>query len=235
MRSYEGVVISRPPPGAVIEHIYQWPYLVIHRAELLKILHSAAIRHGVRIKLGCEVVALDFHSPSLRLSTEDVYEADAILGADGERSISRSALLGRTDLPESTGDVVFRIAVPRQDIAQDHPSWDIVQRASVNLWLGPNAHAVSYLLKDDVLNLVVVHAEMTRSREVMYGPQKADLDELKATLCDWEPALQGLLEVRESDCTMWTLLQINEVAEWRHSGGRFVLTGDAAHAMLPYL
>ncbi|KAJ4416990.1 hypothetical protein N0V82_006439 [Gnomoniopsis sp. IMI 355080] len=191
MRSYEGALISKPPPGAVIERIYQWPYLVVHRADLLKVLHSAAVKHGVIIKLGCEVAELDFDKPSLKLATGDVYTADVILGADGERSFCRSALIGRADLPESTGDVVFRIAVPRPDITQGHPSWEIMQRASVNLWLGPDAHAVSYLLKDDILNVVVVHAERNTSREVMYGPQPADLDELKATLDGAQGAAQA--------------------------------------------
>lgn len=92
-------------------------------------------------------------------------EANVILGADGKRSLSRSALLGRTDLLQSTGDVVFRITIPRKDITEDHPSWELMQRASVNLWLGPDAHAVSYLLKDDVLNAVVVQAQKNQSRE----------------------------------------------------------------------
>lgn len=220
-----------------MERIYKIPFLVIHRADLLKVLESAAVRHGVEIKLGCEVASIDFSHPSLRLATGAVYDADVILGADGERSLCRSALLGRPDPPESTGDVVFRIAVARNDIAEGHPSWELMQRASVNVWMGPGAHGVSYLLKDDILNVVLVHSDdkPDKNREVMPGPQRADLNELKALFSGWDPALRGLLEVSESDCTMWTLMQINEVTNWSHPGGRFVLTGDAAHAILPYL
>lgn len=236
MRSYKGDIISTPPPGAVIERIYQWPYLVIHRAELLEVLYSAAVRHGVVVHLGCEVKVLDFDKPSLTLSNGNTYDADVIFGADGDRSICRDALLGYNDHPSSTGDVVFRIAVPRKDITSDHPSWELLKRASVNLWLGPDAHAVSYLLRDDILNVVIVCAEKTvPARTIMYGPQQADLDELRDALSTWDPAIQGLLEVGKSDCTMWTLLQINEVPRWSHPHGRFSLIGDAAHAMLPYL
>lgn len=237
MRSHEGTVISRPPPGAVVERIYKVPYLVIHRADLLNVLTHAAVKHGVGIKLGCEVAKIDFSRPSLQLSTGAVYEADVILGADGERSFCRTALLGRDDPPVPTGDVVFRIAVARKDIAEGHPSWELMQRASVNVWMGPGAHGVSYLLKDDILNVVLVHGDVKSdtNREVMPGPQRANLSELKALFSDWDPALRGLLEVDESDCTMWSLMEINQVTNWSHPDGRFALTGDAAHAILPYL
>lgn len=237
LRSHEGTIISRSPPGAVIERIYKIPYLVIHRADLLNTLKCAAEKSGVEIKLGCEVKSIDFSRPCLELSTGAVYEADAILGADGERSFCRSALLGHPDPPKTTGDVVFRIAVARKDITEGHPSWELMQRASVNVWMGPGAHGVSYLLKDDILNVVLVHADngAATNQEFMPGPQRADLSELKTLFSGWDPALRGLLEVGKSDCTMWTLVQINEVNSWSHPDGRFVLTGDAAHAILPYL
>ncbi|KAH8882060.1 FAD/NAD(P)-binding domain-containing protein [Thozetella sp. PMI_491] len=236
LRSYQGTVLSRAPPGSIIERIYRSPYLVVHRADLLRILVEAAKERGVLVRLGCEIQSIDFTQACLRLTSGEVYAGDFILGADGDRSVCRDALLGRADPPTATGDVVLRIAVPRQDIDEGHPSWELMQHASVNVWMGPGAHGVSYLLKDDILNMVVVQADEASSHsEVMFGPQPADLDQLKAAFGEWDPALQGLLDVRQADCTKWSLFQVPELSGWRHSSGKFALIGDAAHAILPYL
>ncbi|KAI0183631.1 hypothetical protein EV127DRAFT_457420 [Xylaria flabelliformis] len=234
LRSYRGTVITRPPQGPTVEHLYKAPFLVIHRADLLNVLVEAALEQGVEIKLGCEVVGLDFSTLSVRLSTGAVYTADLLLGADGERSFCRSELLGDVDLPRSAGEKVVRIVASRGDITEEHPSWELMRQPSVNVWMGPEAHAVSYLLRDDTINIVLVHTDDS-SAPIMYGPQPVDLPRMKSFFSGWDPAIQGVLDVPETSCSQWKLLQIDEVADWSHDSGAFVLVGDAAHAMLPYL
>ncbi|KAK3313153.1 hypothetical protein B0H66DRAFT_484692 [Apodospora peruviana] len=234
LRSYRGAVIAKPRRAFLVEWVYRAPYLVIHRADLLKVLLAAVTAHGVKVKLGCEVTSIDFSKASLRISTGEIYQADVILGADGERSACRSALLGHTDLPVSTGDVVYRIAVQRRDISEGHPAWELMKRDSINLWMGPDAHVVSYVLRDDVLNVVLSHGDRS-GNGVMYGPQRADLKDLRAKFSEWDSALQEVMNVKESDCTKWSLLHVKEMASWQHESGRFALIGDAAHAMPPHL
>ena len=137
-------------------------------------------------------------------------------------------------MPKSTGDEVYRIALPRRDVDPSHPSYEVTTKPGVDIWIGPDAHAVSYLLKDDILNVVIIR-RMQEDREVMYGPQPADLSELRKYFAHWDEALLGLMDVDESDCTKWTLTQIDPIDQWRHDNGKFALVGDAAHAMLPYL
>ena len=217
-----------------IEKRYGAPYLVIHRADLLSVLVSEAQDRGVEIRLGSNVVSIDFSMASITLSSGETFEGDVILGADGERSTCREALLGHQDLPYSTGDTVFRIAAKARDISRHHSLSQLTQRSSVNLWIGPDAHAVSYILKKDVFNIVLVCPEKGDNK-VPYGPQKADIVELRKAFSEWDPIFEALLDVPESDCTKWTLLEIHEVANWRDSSGKFALIGDAAHAVLPYL
>ena len=206
---------------------------MIHRADLLRALLSGTGKHGIEIKLGCEVKEIDFNRPSLRLSTGEAYAADLILGADGERSRCRGSLLGHADPPYSPGDVVYRISVPTKNITEDHLAWDLKKRSSVNFWMGPGGHVVSYPIQHDMLNIVLVYAEGTS--EVMYGPQRADLEEFRSKISNWDPILHELINVEGSVCTKWTLFQIHEPIQWRHHSGRFVLIGDAAHAILPCL
>ena len=170
----------------------------------------------------------------MRLSTGEIYEADLILGADGERSRCRGELLGHADPPYSPGDVVYRISVPTRDITERHLAWELKKQSSVNFWMGPGGHVVSYLIQHNMLNVVLIYAEGT-AEKVMYGPQKADIEEVRSKILDWDPLLHELLNLEGSVFTKWTLFQIHEPIQWRHESGRFLLIGDAAHAILPCL
>ncbi|KAK3689565.1 hypothetical protein B0T22DRAFT_499243 [Podospora appendiculata] len=234
LHSYTGAVIQRAPPGALIERKYEAPYLVVHRADLINVLYAGALRNGVEVRLGSDVAAIDFEAPSLALASGEVFAADVILGADGDRSLCRSTLYGKPDLPTPTGDVVYRIAVPRPEITEGHPSFHLMKSASVNVWMGPGAHGVSYLMKDAVLNVVLVMKD-TANQKIMYGPQLADVDEMQRAFVGWDPALQELAKVEQSQVLKWSLFQINKPHTWVHESGKVALMGDAAHAMLPYL
>lgn len=77
IRSYRGDVLSHSPPvsdGHLVTD--QAPYIVTHRADLLRALLSGAKKHKIDIRLGMEVIEVDFNKPSLRLSTGEIHEAD---------------------------------------------------------------------------------------------------------------------------------------------------------------
>ncbi|KAF2819390.1 FAD/NAD(P)-binding domain-containing protein [Ophiobolus disseminans] len=233
-RSYRGDVLSQSPPVSDLRLVSKAPYIVIHRADLLRALLSGTGKHGIDIKLDSEVKEIDFNKPSLRLSTGEVYEADMILGADGERSRCRGSLLDHPDPPYNPGDVVYRISVPTKDINKDHLAWDLKRRSSVNFWMGRGGHVVSYLIQHDMLNIVLIYAEGSGGKTI-YGPQRADIEEFRSKISGWDSVLHELINVEGSVCTKWTLFQIHEPVEWCHETGRFVLIGDAAHAILPCL
>jgi salicylate hydroxylase len=227
-------VVSHSPPVSHQSLVSEDPYLVIHRADLLRALLSGTAKLPIEIKLGSEVAEIDFDKPYVRLSSGETFQGDFILGADGERSRSRSRMLGHDDPPYSSGDVVYRVSVPTKDITADYLSWDLTRRPSVNFWMGPGGHVVSYLIQHDMLNVVLVFAEGA-SAKVMIGPQEADMEEFRSKIRQWDPILHELINVEGAVCNKWTLFQIVEQLHWRHESGRFVLIGDAAHAILPCL
>jgi salicylate hydroxylase len=104
--------------------------------------------------------------------------------------------------------------------------------------MGPDAHAVTYLLNNsDILNVVVIRKQRSDENHVTYGPQQASLEDLQREFDTWDPALRELLHVPGKPvCTKWHLLQMNTLESWRQAGEtKFCLIGDAAHAMPPYL
>lgn len=233
-RSYRGDVFSQSPPVSDPRLVKKAPYIVIHRADLLRALLPGTRKHKIEVRLGSDVKEINFSKPSLRLSTGEVHEADVILGADGERSRCRDILEGHADPPYSPGDVVYQIPVPIADINEKHLAWDLKKRSSVIFWMGSGGHVVSYLIQHDMLNMVLVYAEGGNGK-VMYGLWRADLAEFRSKISEWDPVLHEFYNVEGSVCTKWTLFQIHEPNQWSHENGRFVLIGDAAHAILPCL
>ncbi|KAI7554433.1 hypothetical protein KC331_g552 [Hortaea werneckii] len=232
-RSYLGDIVSQSPPVSHPDFVNEAPYLVIHRADLLRSLLSGTGSQNIDIRLDSDVQEIDFQKPSLRLSNGQLYIADLILGADGERSRCRARLLRRDDPPYCSGDVVYRVAVPMENISEDHLAWELKTRSTVNFWMGHRGHVVSYLIRHDILNIVLVYAG--GSGTTSYGPQTADMEEFRSKILGWDPILQELTRIEGATCTKWTLFQIHELAQWRHESGRFCLIGDAAHAILPCL
>ncbi|KAI1148119.1 FAD binding domain-containing protein [Nemania diffusa] len=235
-RSRTGVVVSQSPPVVHPKLVSdESPYVVVHRADLLKALLSGTTKLPIEIKLGSEVTDVDFNTPSITLASGETYEADMVLGADGERSRCRGWLLGRPDAPFSPGDVVYRVSIPTKGITKDSIAWDLVRRSAVNFWMGSGGHVVSYPIQRDMLNIVLIYAEGHSAEDVMYGPQRTGVEEFRRRIAGWDPVLHELIGVQGSVCTKWTLFQIHEATQWRHESGRFVLIGDAAHAILPCL
>jgi salicylate hydroxylase len=151
----------------------------------------------------------------------------------------RQQLLG-DGLPTFTGHIAYRALVAQADLPAHLRSHDI------NVWMGPQAHVVSYpvrggeylnvvclaegrLLDDDANNLQALQA---------WNAQKSELQtrtELKRALRGACTPLTDLMDA----CRDWRLWPLCGRPAMRgaheHVQGRVVLVGDAAHPMLPYL
>ena len=235
MRSYkDSFELSSQQLGYSMEELYSAPYLVIHRADLHNILLQEAQRLGVHIKLNCQFTKINFSEPSLELSSGEHYFVDIILGADGERSACRDALLGYSPPLQDSGDHVFRITVKASEVAQHKDLVNLVQPPCINLWVGPGAHAMTYALKrDDLLNIVLTCSHDV-STTIQHGPQRAEIAEAREAFSRWDAKFQALLGIAQG-CSKWTLFQAPDAAYWTHPDGKFALLGDSAHAMLPFL
>ena len=222
--------------GPVVETKYGSPYLLIHRADLHKILLEKAESLGVEIKLSCDISQddLDVFKPALGITKAEIHEGDLILGADGERSVCREKVLGTLDPLRSTGDLIYRFTIKMDDLDDDADLKGSMDFRSINYWMGPDSHAVSYVMERSQLLNVILTAPQDAGDMTQYGVQKADLVELKSKFKGWDSRLERLLSLAR-ECSKWSLLESNRNQTWVHPDGGLMLIGDAAHAMPPYL
>lgn len=115
----------------------------MHRADYQRVLVDEARRLEAEIRLGCEVV--DVHnrdaSACVRLADGEVVEGDVIVGADGLHSQVRTAVLGYVEEPVESGDLAYRITIPRELIEKDADEFissivsDHSERICMSSWL----------------------------------------------------------------------------------------------------
>lgn len=212
------------------------PYILLHRADLQRILHHRAESLGAQIILDTKIesIGLDGVNPYIRLSDGRLFDGDLLLGADGQRSFCREKLMGRKDPPSKPNNTVYRFTVPVSEIYLQEGLLELVEPPNINLWMGPNAHAVSYVVKKDQLLNVVLMLPQEPGDEVQYRAHPVQVSELKALLEHWDPRFRVLLDMAQS-CTKWALLETDTLETWTHGHRNFALIGDSAHAMLPSL
>jgi len=234
LRSYnDGQVLSTQNTLPYTLNRYSAPYLHIHRADYHHVLVDEARRLGVDIKLNSHVTGVDFFKPAVKFGDgQEDFEADLVIGADGLKSVTRETLLARKDPPRLTGDLAYRIIVKASDL-RCHPSLlSLVETPAITIWMGPDCHAVGYLLKGgDLYNIVLVCPD---NLPEMVNTQKADLDEMRGIFAGWDERLRALLEL-VTETSKWRLQNCGEMDQWVAKEGTFALLGDACHATLPYL
>jgi salicylate hydroxylase len=199
---------------------FGYPYLVMHRGDLLDVLLShCRATDLITLEAGRTVV----HS-SVRVDGADVacadgtrYSGDVLVAADGLRSRQRGHI--SADKPVCSGYAAYRGTVPRV------PGPD-----SVTLWIGPGLHFVQYPVRAGSLTnqVAVFRSPRFHAGEASWG----GVDELDAAFAGaCEPVRAALAGVGRD--RFWAMYDRAPIDSW--VTGRLALLGDAAHPMLQYL
>lgn len=183
---------ARPFPGT-----FYWDF---HRANLHKVLLERAVELGADIKVQSRVVDVrisssDNNGDSDNAATATVildsgveYVADLVIGADGINSCLREVLLSRADPPTPTGDLAYRLLIPTEHMLTDPELRPFVTNPQVNYWLGPDAHAVNYVLRGGkLLNMVLLVPD-----DMPVGGAntlEGNVEEMRALFKDWDPRI----------------------------------------------
>lgn len=94
---------------------------VMHRADYQGVLADEARRLGTKFRFGADVVEVDSKDGrgSVTLASGERLTADIVVGADGLRGTSRTYVLGYVKEPEGSGDLAYRITIPREKLESD--------------------------------------------------------------------------------------------------------------------
>lgn len=219
-----GEELTRQTLGGEFEERYGAPYVVIHRSDLHRILLEACQDAGVALRNNVRIERVETVDSRARAYAADgkVFEADAVLGADGLKSTLRQQV--SSDGPVSSAYVAYRGTVP---ITPGTPNQDL---EDVIVYLGPNCHLVQYpLRKGKLLNTVAVFKSPSFGRgEEQYG----GVDELEEAYRECVPAVRAALKNLATGMR-WPMYDRDPIGNW--VTGRMTLIGDSAHPMLQYL
>lgn len=213
--------------GAQSVSRYGYPYLMLHRADLLAVLASAvrACKPGA-IHLGRRLAAFHEQDGQVQLRFEDGTTAahDGLIGADGVHSRVRRGLFGE-DAPVFTGCLAWRGLVPMAELPQH------LRRPVGTNWVGPGAHVVHYPVRQgSLLNFVGI---VERSDwQVESWTVQGTTDECARDFAGWHPDIHEIIRRLQSP-HKWALMVREPLQRW--SRGRVTLLGDACHATLPFL
>jgi 3-hydroxybenzoate 6-monooxygenase len=213
--------------GATYRRRYGFPYLVMHRSDLLQILLEACLAEPlITLENNRTVVDVTPATDHVAIGCADgsTYRADTVLGADGLRSRLRRLFVD--DEPVCSGYVAYRGTMPIEDVATEVDANDIV------LWVGPRLHLMQYPVRSGALynQVAVFHSETFAAGvpDTEWGTPE-ELDEIYSGTA--EPVRLSAASV--SRARHWPLFDREPLEHFAQ--GRIALLGDAAHPMLQVL
>jgi 3-hydroxybenzoate 6-monooxygenase len=226
MDAISGQEISALNLGAkFIEH-FGYPYIVMHRGDLLSAeLEACRASRLITLEANKEAVQIEDLGEGARVVCSDGsrYECDALIGADGLWSKVRK-LVHDDGEPICSEFVAYRGTIPIEEAPADSEFDAMV------IWVGPDLHFVQYVVHHGTLfNQVGVF------RSYHYKPDSEDwgtVEELEEHFGKMCPRLRaGVAKIKRN--RRWPMLDRLPIPNWTRHG--ITILGDAAHPMLQYI
>ncbi|KAJ5626407.1 hypothetical protein N7510_002716 [Penicillium lagena] len=232
-RWQNGANITKTPLYPQMEEVYGYPYFLIHRGDLHKVLLDRAYEVGTEVKVNASVSEVNEAAPSVTLNDGTVYRADLLIGADGIKSQVRKAVITDRDveiIPDP--NCAYRTLIPGELMMDDPELKALIESPAANCWIGPEGHIMAYPIRNGALyNFVMCHPG---SVPVGKPNERASLDDMNERYKTWDPVICKLIAL-VPQCLKWQNAEIEKLETWVSKSGKVVLIGDSSHAMVPYM
>ncbi|KAH8802537.1 hypothetical protein F5884DRAFT_738131 [Xylogone sp. PMI_703] len=208
-------------------------HLHVHRAELLDLLmqtvqeRKAALLHtGKR----CSRVYDNGKTIAVEFQDGETIEADLVLGADGIHSPVRQSF--PKEEARYGGMIVYRGVLP---VSKLEEWWPFDMYACC--WSGRGKYFLVYPISNGTMVnigafVTVNEAEVgdTAQKWTMQGDRR----DIENYYTDWDPTVHKIIQLMDEKPLKWVLHDHELCDRWVFAGGKAVLLGDAAHAMVPH-
>lgn len=196
----------------------------MYRPDMIDILAQAVDPEAIRLHHRAKSVEMLDSGVRVHFENGKQEDFDAVIGADGIRSVVRKAVGQPTNFVYS-GYMAYRGVIDAADLPKD---WKRVSQT----WMGNDRHLMTYPLQQHKLYNYVACVPSDRPLKGPWsGP--ADVAEVHAEFGrqKWDPRVgQFLSAIKET--FWWGLFDIDPLTNW--SRGPITLLGDAAHSMIPH-
>ena len=204
------------------------PYIHIHRADLQNILLNKVLELSADcLHLNKQVSELKHTNEKMEITFAGGESAvfDWVIGADGIHSVCKN-YINSSQSERFTGNIAWRGLIPVTLL-------DKKPEAFAHLVMAPQSHLVFYYVKGgEFLNYVAIKESQEVAAESW--TEKGTRSELLENFSDWHPDFLKLLALSDSEnCYKWALHDRDTLSRWQNN--RCLITGDAAHPVLPFL
>ncbi|GLJ00264.1 FAD-dependent monooxygenase [Sphingobium sp. BS19] len=224
-----GEILLRGPSSEEFRTRFGAGFHQCHRADLHSALADAAAAGGnYTLHLGHRFVGATQEGGRVTATFANGlrYEADALIGCDGNASLVRTSTFGSEPV-KYTEQVAYRAVL----------DFDRVPKALLNApysyFVGPGRMLLFYPLRNrKLMNVIGIAHEPDWQEEGWIIP--ATRDEFVRLYQDFHPAVLALLGALPEDAIFkWALRDREPLSAWTQ--GRITMLGDAAHPMTPFL
>jgi 2-polyprenyl-6-methoxyphenol hydroxylase-like FAD-dependent oxidoreductase len=229
MDALTGLPITRLDLGDAFRAHYGYPYIVMHRGDLLAAeLKACRCEPSITLHGGREATAIKQNGDSVDVVCHDgtSFECEAVVGADGLWSHVRKEVHDDGD-PICAQYVAYRGTLPLSDAP---PETDL---QNMTIWVGPEMHFVQYVIHGGtLLNQVAVFRSHRFRPGCDYLEDWGTPDELDRAFAPLCPVVRSAIRFIRRD-RRWPMFDRLPIPSWTR--GRITLLGDAAHPMLQYI